>query len=490
MYRKFALAFALLFSLLAVSQAQKPPTGQSQKPATKDDDPFSAGDSQPAQSPVPEQAAPTPPKRTGPPPTNAECLDCHVKSRPQIIAEWKQSKHGQVNVGCIECHGSDHGSPDDVANVKILLANACAKCHQTQADQDRLGKHSRGLGAMKTMPNAHWRAAGRGLSVGGGETCSTCHRTGSPHIFRDLPFDRVGGIEGRALEFGAGACTSCHSRHSFSVQEARQPQACQFCHNAPDADQWGMFASSRHGVLFDLKQRGLLPADAAIPTCQTCHMPSGNHNVLTAWGFRGIAFPLPDDKQWAADVTDQMKALNILESDGSDGMVKSTMKGTDLMRFTKEDWQRERDRMIKICSQCHAEGFAKREMKNGDDLIRNADHLLAEAIRVVADLYKDKILTPPSYERYFPWLTRFDAPPTVIEQKLDKMYQIDRMRAFQGAFHGSPKYAFAEGLEQMQRDLDNIKELAAKLRKDGPASRTPIKAQPSAKLKSGQADRP
>jgi len=204
-------------------------------------------------------------------------------------------------------------------------------------------------------------------------------------------------------------------------------------------------------------------------------MPNGDHNVLTAWGFRGIRFPLPEDKDWAADVTDQLKALNIMELDGSDGLVKSTMVGTDLLRSTNEEWQKERDRMAKICSQCHSETYAKQELQNGDDSIRRADHLLAEAIRIMADLYKDKLLAAPLKGRDFPWLTRFDAPPTEIEQTMDKMYQIDRMRAFQGAFHGSPKYALADGLSQMQKDLDNIKELAAQMRREHPATAAPVK---------------
>lgn len=135
--------------------------------------------------------------------------------------------------------------------------------------------------------------------------------------------------------------------------------------------------------------------------------------------------------------------------------------------------------MIKICSQCHSEDYAKAELQTGDDTIRTADHLLAEAIRIVAALYKDKLLTAPSKNRDFPWLTRFDAPPTAIEQTLDKMYRIERMRSFQGAFHGSPTYALADGLQQMQTDLDNIKELAAAMRKDHPTASSPAKTQPS-----------
>lgn len=91
--------------------------------------------------------------------SNAQCIDCHSKSRPQIVSEWKQSKHSQVNVGCIDCHGAGHASASDVAKVKIARSEICAHCHQAQVDQDRRGKHSIALAAMRTMPNAHWRPA-------------------------------------------------------------------------------------------------------------------------------------------------------------------------------------------------------------------------------------------------------------------------------------------------------------------------------------------
>ena len=33
-----------------------------------------------------------------------------------------------------------------------------------------------------------------------------------------------------ARGYGLASCDACHTRHVFSVKEARQPQACQTCH--------------------------------------------------------------------------------------------------------------------------------------------------------------------------------------------------------------------------------------------------------------------
>jgi len=98
-------------------------------------------------------------------------------------------------------------------------------------------------------------------------------------------------------------------------------------------------------------------------------------------------------------------------------------------------------------------------------MIKEADHLMAEAIRTVAGLYKDGIITKPkNYSYNFPDLLTFHDAPTTIEQKLFVMFLEHRMRTFQGTFHANPDYALWYGWSEMQRDLTEIKEAAAELR--------------------------
>ena len=268
-------------------------------------------------------------------------------------------------------------------------------------------------------------------------------------------------------EFGAAACDSCHTRHTFSAEEARQPQACESCHMGFDHPQWEMYSSSKHGVRHELKDLKVLAPNAAAPTCQTCHMQDGNHEVRTAWGFLAVRLPLPEDKQWAADRATILQALGVLDPDGKPTALVDTVKAADLARLTQQDWQRERDKMLKTCNQCHSGNFAKEQLQQGDDMIRNADHLMAEAIRVVAGLYKDAVLEKPkNYSYAFPNLLTFHDAPTVVEQKLFVMYLEHRMRTFQGTFHASPDYAMWYGWSEMQRDLTEIRELAAEMRRN------------------------
>jgi hypothetical protein len=120
-----------------------------------------------------------------------------------------------------------------------------------------------------------------------------------------------------------------------------------------------MYSSSKHGVRNKLKDLKVLPANAAAPTCLTRHMQGGNHEVRTAWGFLAVRLPLPEDKQWAADRAAILEALGVLDPDGKPTALVDTVKAADVARLTQEDWQRERDKMLKTCNQCHSGNFAK-----------------------------------------------------------------------------------------------------------------------------------
>ncbi len=291
--------------------------------------------------------------------------------------------------------------------------------------------------------------------------CSGCHKMG---VKSEEELER---LKAKGSKFRHAFCDACHTRHTFSLEEARQPQACQTCHMGFDHPQWEMYSSSKHGVRYDLKQKGILPEIAAAPTCQTCHMVDGNHEVRTAWGFLAVKLPLPDDKEWAANQVTILKALGVLDMEGNPTELLDVIKTADVARLTQESWQIERDKMLKVCSDCHSENFAKGKLERSDDMIREADKLMAEAIRKVASLYKDGVLKKPdSYPFAYPMLLTFHDAPTVVEQDLFQMFLKHRMRTFQGTFHASPDYALWYGWSEMIRDVTKIKELAAQMRKE------------------------
>lgn len=386
-----------------------------------------------------------------------DCASCHEKVTPSIVSDWRLSKHSQSGIDCSVCHGDQHTSAEDVAQVQIPTPETCAPCHDIQVEQFKAGKHALAWAAMKAMPTTHWQPM---VLIEGMKGCGGCHKIGlkTEEEIRELKAQGAG--------FGVASCDACHTRHLFSVQEARQPQACRTCHMGFDHPQWEMYSGSKHGVRFLLKQSGTLPETVAAPTCQTCHMQEGDHEVRTAWGFLAVRLPMPEDTQWAADRTTILQALGVLDPEGNPTARLEVIKQADVMRLTQEDWQRERDKMLRTCNQCHSSNFARAELEKGDQMIQETDRLLAEAIRIVAGLYKDDVLEKPeNYPYAFPDLLTFHDAPTSIEQRLFVMHLEHRMRAFQGTFHANPDYALWYGWSEMRRDLTEIRTKAEELRR-------------------------
>jgi hydroxylamine dehydrogenase len=387
---------------------------------------------------------------------SSQCVTCHLRTTPSIVSDWKLSKHSQNGVSCDACHGSDHRTKDDVAKVKLPTPDTCGECHAAQVDQFKKSKHAFSWAAMKAMPTFHYQPM---ALLEGQKGCGGCHKIGlkSEADMRD--------VKKAAGGFGNASCDACHTRHTFSVAEARTPQACQTCHMGFDHPQWEMYSGSKHGVRNDLRQLGVIPKGSAGPTCQTCHMQNGNHDVRTAWGFLAVRLPMPEDKQWAADRATILQGLGVLDPDGKPTGRLDVVKAAQVARLSQEEFDALRKPMLATCNQCHSANFVAAQFKNAEDLIRDADHLMAEAIRVVAALYKDGVLAKPKEYAYaFPDLLTFHDAPTVPEQRLFVMFLEHRMRTFQGAFHNNPDYSLWYGWSEMVRDLAEIKQAASELR--------------------------
>jgi len=385
-----------------------------------------------------------------------DCVSCHIKETPGIVKDWQISQHSINDVDCATCHGDLHTNADDTDKAEIPTPETCADCHEDQVKQFSKGKHAIAWASYKAMPTTH------GLPkelTEGMKGCGGCHKIGlkSDEEIKELKEAGSG--------YGVASCDACHTRHTFSKKEAQQPQACQTCHMGFDHPQWEMYSSSKHGVRALLKQNGVLHEDTAAPTCQTCHMQEGNHEVRTAWGFLAVRLPLSEDPVWKADQITILQALGVLDLEGKPTARLDVVKAADVARLDQASFDKERNKMIKTCSECHSTKFATKEMEKGDELIRKVDHLLAEAIREIAALYKDGILEKPeSYASGFPDLLTFHDAPTPIEQTLFEMHLKHRMRAFQGAFHQNPDYSLWYGWSEMIRDLTEIRHMAKDMR--------------------------
>ncbi len=375
--------------------------------------------------------------------SDSACVKCHMTTTANIPRDFLAGKMGREQLDCSDCHGSTHSSSDDAKNAVLPTEVDCGGCHDERLEQYMAGKHAKAWVAMSDLPMTSIQPH---PYIQDKKGCGGCHKMGVR--------DAASRAEGR---YGM-PCNNCHTRHAFSQAEARRPEACRTCHMGFDHPQWEMWSSSKHGVIYlsgDNRKRA--------PTCQTCHMPGGDHGVKTSWGFFALRLP-EEDPEWLADRTTILKALRVLDEQGNPTPRFEMVKSRDMVRLSTEEFVGLREKMLAVCGNCHSSAFAKTQLDAADQMVREADKLMAEAIDIVVELRRQGALTPLADGSFYPDLLNFYDTATDIEQTLWVMFLEHRMRTFQGAFHMNPDYVTWYGFAEMKRDLVHIKHEASRLR--------------------------
>ena len=379
------------------------------------------------------------------------CEDCHLKLNPGIVKDFNRGAMAK-KLTCKSCHGKNHMSAADVDKAKLPTIKTCKRCHSKQAKQYMSGKHALGLLPITAFPDfAHQQPQ---AFIAGQKGCNGCHNLGiADEKVRDANEAR------KYYKYGMD-CQNCHTRHAFSKAEALQPEACNSCHTGFDHAQWEMWSHSKHGAAYNTDRQAHRG-----PTCQDCHMAKGDHRVMSSWGF--LALRLPEaDKEWMGYRVTILQALGVLDKDGKPTARLEVVKAANLARLDKESWDKERAQMQSICQQCHSAAFAKENLKNADLMIKASDKIFAEAINIVADLYKDGTIRKETNQATFPYpdLLTFYEVKTPIEEKLYEMFMDFRMKTYQAAFHQMPDYTTWYGYAKMKETLVEMKEMASQMR--------------------------
>lgn len=355
--------------------------------------------------------------------SDQDCVSCHRRKTSAAVQQWEESAHSRAKVGCAACHGNDHGKID--AGESRVSTKTCGTCHpkayQSHTDSRHgMGLHS-GWGCTRNLPDRDNRE------------CAFCHDKDSSRILSTVHCARFLKQTSEMGEIGCNrchqvesSCSSCHTAHMTDLKIVRDPANCATCHMGPDHPQWEMWQTSRHGTLYNVL------GDKKAPTCQTCHMVAGSHDVS-----RGITM--------------------------SSGMTP----------YPPETAKKGRAEMINVCTECHAPAMVRREFERYDAVHLQSLKLVKDAEEIVYTLADQKLLDPMPNARPPHPLSGMSLvldsqllyeDTSHIERLLFKMKKYDLAKTVKGAYHQNPAYTHWLGNAELKMDLIDIRGEASRLR--------------------------
>lgn len=354
-----------------------------------------------------------------------KCLLCHEKSNygKVIVQQWRESRHAENGVGCLDCHAAEKTDLDAFQHngstiATIVTPKDCAQCHTEETDQFASSHHADAGMIMGSLDNVLAEVVEGHAAYNGGSNpaaasgCWQCHGSKIETLKDDkgnnvydskgiLQFDPKTwpntGIGRVNLDGSKGSCSACHTRHNFSVAQARQPENCGKCHLGPDHPQLEIYNESKHGIAFNAnKEKMNLDAKPwvvgqdynAAPTCATCHISATPSQKVThdvgdriSWTLR----PAISEKVDAAQ-------LNKFKKEGKEAPA-------DFL-----NWEQRRTNMRDVCSQCHTSQFVGNFYKQYDDQVNMYnDKYGIPATAIYKLLTEKKLLNSIPFDEKIEW---------------------------------------------------------------------------------------
>jgi predicted heme/steroid binding protein len=369
--------------------------------------------------------------------TGQRCVDCHRKQTPGIFLDWEKSVHARLDVHCYKCHRANNDASVLVSHLThdpkpisvVVTPKNCGGCHPDQTRAYARSKHANTWEIMWKVD--HWLNDDMNNRIERISGCYSCHGTvvtvenGQP---APGSWPNVG--VGRVNPDGSkGSCSSCHTRHRFSIAEARKPEACDQCHLGPDHPQIEIYNESKHGTIYhaeghewDWSPRDgewRAARDFRTPTCAACHMSAAGALAATH------------------DTTERL---------AWETQAPLTVRPENFAPFpAATDWRREREKMERVCRQCHSRKWTTEHFRNLDAVVANYNDTYYLPIKALMDeLYAAGRL---SRERYF------DEP---LEWEFYELWHHEGRRARMGAAMMAPDYAWWHGFYELKLRFNRI----------------------------------
>jgi len=361
-----------------------------------------------------------------------ECVECHREETPGIVEQFGRSTMAVADVTCQECHEVKSGYPGSVEHEGTFVLQSpstamCQECHEVQVAQLNQSRH--GLPAFVAMTgtepltpelldiyesipeggfnpdrsrNALYELEGPAVTR---FACEACHDIGRPHP-----------------DGSVGQCQKCHLRHEFSLEQARKPETCNYCHIGPDHPQWEIFQESPHGIAYatmgdhwnwDAEPGTLDVTDFPAAVCATCHM--------SGFGASPSTHDVGDRLTWYLFAPISQR---------------------------RPEWEANQTSMQTVCRECHNETFVTEFYHDASAATEAVNAWVEESNDIVAPLIEYGLLTSEP----------FDEP---IDFTYFNLWHHWGRTAKFGAWMQGPDYVQWHGAYEVLHDLAELREMTA-----------------------------
>lgn len=452
-----------------------------------------------------------------------ECIDCHSVYTPGIVEDWLTSRHAKISpeealklpalqrristndipdkfkknvVGCYECHvlnPKSHSDNFDHFGYKInviVSPNDCKVCHPKEVIEFSESKKAHAVKNLLNNPIylslinstsglinyekgriTQNKASEKTLH----ETCLGCHGTKievkgfktidtkiGEILIPDLTNWPNQGVGRENPDGSLGSCTSCHPRHSFSIEIARKPYTCAQCHLDPDVPAWNVYKESKHGNIYFSKYHEwdfknvpwTVGKDFKSPTCAVCH-----NSLIVSPDGEVIAERTHDfgSRLWVRLFGliyshAQPKHGNTTIIKNKDGLpLPVTLLGEPASEYLiSESEQNKRiEAMKSICNSCHNTDWINGHFEKLNSTINETDKMTLTATKIILES----------------WDKGFADKSNLFDEHLEKLWVkqwlfYSNSVRYASAMSGAPDYAtFKNGWWELSDNINQMKEL-------------------------------
>jgi len=390
------------------------------------------------------------------------CLECHASAHPGIVADWEKSRMTKITptealkktererrisvekvpselagnvVGCAECHTMNPERHRDTFDHEgyqvhtVVTPQDCATCHPVE-----VGQYSKNI-----MSHAHINLNNNPVYLNLMETingeqsfedikttykkpdaktnpdsCNHCHGTkvevqgvkARDTDFGELEFPVLKGWPNQGVgrinpDKSLGSCTSCHTRHHFSIEMARKPHTCSECHKGPDVPAYKVYQVSKHGNIFSSLGKEwkfdsvpwIVGKDFTAPTCATCHVSfvttedgevvaerTHQMNDRLSWRIFGLIYAHAHPKSPLTTIIKNKAGLPLPTELTGEPVVKYLIDA--------EEQDTRRKTMEKICLSCHSHGWVQGHFSRFENTIKITNKMTLTATEILLSAWE------------------------------------------------------------------------------------------------------